>query len=119
MGDAAGGKPPRVFDCAVCKLSVPYSWHGRRPKFGEQLVFVEDVYMTVDPFAQTPMPLCLGGKCVICTRKVCMGCSTFYTKRFCSDCGPLLLSAGVLPPEMAQTVKSLAEAGQAAVPRQA
>lgn len=49
MGDAAGGKPPRVFDCAVCKLSVPYSWHGRRPKFGEQLVFVEDVYMTATP----------------------------------------------------------------------
>ena len=49
MGEAAGGKPPRVFDCAVCNLSVPYSWHGRRPKFGEQLVFVEDVYMTAKP----------------------------------------------------------------------
>jgi hypothetical protein len=39
---------------------VPYGWHGRQSKFGEQLVFVEDVYMTVDPFAQQPMPLCLG-----------------------------------------------------------
>lgn len=60
MEQRAGEKPPRVFECALCKLSVPYGWHGRQSKFGEQLVFVEDVYMTVDPFAQQPMPLCLG-----------------------------------------------------------
>lgn len=49
------------------------------------------------------------GKCVICLRKVCVSCSAFYSKRFCAECGPTLLETGALPPEMAQTVKSLSE----------
>jgi len=65
-----------------------------------------EIRATPSPHDASRATGCGRGKCVICSRKVCMGCSTFYTKRFCSDCGPLLISAGVLPPEMAQVCLS-------------
>ncbi|GAQ85900.1 hypothetical protein KFL_002600080 [Klebsormidium nitens] len=84
MSKASGGK----FRCTQCALEVPFEHFGRRPPFGEGVVFLEDAYTRRDPFSSKATPLFLGGVCKICSKTVCrmQSCSIFYSSRFCVEC---------------------------------
>mmetsp|Transcript_31967 Transcript_31967/g.76410 ORF Transcript_31967/g.76410 Transcript_31967/m.76410 type:complete len:113 (-) Transcript_31967:55-393(-) len=107
---AAGTKAsqkPRIFTCGMCQITIPYVYYGRQPKSAPQVVFLEEAFIAQDPFATEPRPLCLGSKCAICQRPVCVSCSIFYTKRFCGDCG--LQHKESFPPELHSVLGKLKE----------
>lgn len=81
------------FRCAApgCGLSERCHYFGRNPPFvsRKRLVLEEDAFVMRDPFrgdGKNGLPLILGGKCRSCGKVVCVGCSTFYSARFCDDC---------------------------------
>ena len=51
---------------------VMYDYYGMRPPYDPNIVFLEDVFCRRDPFSSRPRPLCVGGRCSICTRSVCV-----------------------------------------------
>jgi len=76
------------FICAACEVEVNYSYHGKRPPYNLNIVFLEEGYFRRDPFSAEPRALFLGSQCAMCGIKVCASptCSLFYTKRFCIPC---------------------------------
>lgn len=77
-----------VFACSFCTLRERYDYKGARPPFAQQLVYSEECYVMKDPFGPPNRGevLVLGGDCDVCKRAVCLGCSVFYARRFCSSC---------------------------------
>lgn len=78
-----------LFQCYLCGMAERYHGHGFSVPFARAIVFNEDAYVMRDPF--TPYAanafLCLGAPCSLCSQLVCLSCSLFYSKRFCSPCG--------------------------------
>jgi hypothetical protein len=80
------------FCCALCGLSEKCHYFGRRPKFVKGLLELkEDSYVLVDPFSPRETRLAnnvllLGGLCAHCGKQVCVDCSVFYARRFCTKC---------------------------------
>ncbi|XP_078076309.1 cysteine-rich DPF motif domain-containing protein 1 isoform X4 [Mustelus asterias] len=82
-------EPKGVFECRLCGLRAPYSYHGQKPPNACSVVLLEECYTMNDPFApQRDRFLILGSHCCLCNNAVCVGqdCSLFYTKRFCIPC---------------------------------
>jgi hypothetical protein len=77
-----------IFTCSFCSLKERYDYKGAKPPFAQQFVYSEKCYIMKDPFGLPNRGeiLVLGANCNICNRVVCMGCSIFYTKRFCLKC---------------------------------
>ena len=77
-----------IFTCNFCSLNEYFDYKGTKPPFARQLLFLEDCYIMKDPFSPLNKgeTLVLGADCSFCKRPVCLGCSIFYTKRFCKDC---------------------------------
>ncbi|EFN87745.1 cysteine-rich DPF motif domain-containing protein 1 [Harpegnathos saltator] len=77
-----------TFACSFCSLKEHYDYKGTRPPFARQLVYLEECYVMKDPFSLPSRGevLVLGGDCSTCGHAVCLGCSIFYTKRFCPKC---------------------------------
>lgn len=77
-----------VFECAICHWSESYHGHGSNISFARAIVFNEDAYVMRDPF--TPWAhnafVFLGAPCSMCQKLICVNCSVFYAKRFCSGC---------------------------------
>ena len=77
-----------LFKCSLCSFSERYHGHGASVPFARGINFSEDAYVMRDPFT-TFAPnafLFLGAPCSLCNLPVCVDCSIFYTKRFCSPC---------------------------------
>jgi hypothetical protein len=60
----------KYFTCARCAITVPYHYHGRKPNFAPQMIFLEDAFVAFDPYAAEPRPLCVGSKCFFCEKLV-------------------------------------------------
>lgn len=77
-----------IFTCSFCYLKERYDYKGMKPPFARQLVYLEECYIMKDPFSlpNRGEVLVLGADCSICKRIVCLGCSIFYTQRFCLKC---------------------------------
>lgn len=77
-----------TFACSFCPLKEHYDYKGSRPPFARQLIYLEECYFMKDPFSlpNRGEVLVLGGDCSMCGHAVCLGCSIFYTKRFCPNC---------------------------------
>lgn len=80
-----------TFTCSFCHLKERYDYKGAKPSFARQLVYLEDCYIMKDPFSlpNKGEVLVLGADCSICKRIVCLGCSIFYTQRFCLKCASI------------------------------
>jgi len=77
-----------IFTCSFCLLKERYDYKGIRPPFARQFVYSEECYIMKDPFSlpNKGEVLVLGADCSVCEHAVCLGCSIFYTRRFCSKC---------------------------------
>lgn len=77
-----------TFTCSFCYLKERYDYKGTKPPFARQLIYLEECYIMKDPFSlpNKGEVLVLGADCNICKRIVCLGCSIFYTQRFCLKC---------------------------------
>lgn len=77
-----------TFTCSFCPLKEHYDYKGARPSFARQLVYSEECYVVKDPFSlpNRGEVLVLGADCSVCKHAVCLGCSIFYTRRFCLKC---------------------------------
>eukprot|EP00123_Amoebidium_parasiticum_P005117 comp16367_c0_seq1/m.14209 comp16367_c0_seq1/g.14209 ORF comp16367_c0_seq1/g.14209 comp16367_c0_seq1/m.14209 type:complete len:133 (-) comp16367_c0_seq1:163-561(-) len=80
--------PRRTFNCHLCGLKARVDYYGRKPFFAaRQVVLYEDAYVMRNPFgAGGEGHLVLGANCTACSRPVCVGCSTYYTRRYCNTC---------------------------------
>ncbi|CAM9667743.1 unnamed protein product [Ascophyllum nodosum] len=86
------------FTCSLCRETFRVDYHGRKPPFCPELVFMEDVFCMMDPFSggvqgeggdgapRRCLPTVLGGTCANCSRSVCARCSLFYAVRMCGQC---------------------------------
>eukprot|EP00079_Xenopus_tropicalis_P021952 XP_012813609.1 PREDICTED: cysteine-rich DPF motif domain-containing protein 1 isoform X3 [Xenopus tropicalis] len=82
-------QPKGLFECELCRLSVPYTYYGQRPPNSQSVVLLEECFVTKDPFTpEKEKFLILGSPCSLCKKSVCVGteCSLFYSKRFCLPC---------------------------------
>ena len=79
--------------CWLCAFPSPY--HRRAGESGgpaggnSAVVFLEDVYLLDEGTYNSGSgvaPLCLGADCSVCKQPVCVGCSAFFTRRFCFGC---------------------------------
>ena len=89
MAAARERAAPRSFECALCGWATLHvDYFGRKPPFNKSIVYLEDCFVIQDPIGDPMRPVCVGSVCVVCERQVCTAgrCSTFYTKRFCSEC---------------------------------
>ncbi|KYQ52540.1 hypothetical protein ALC60_08401 [Trachymyrmex zeteki] len=77
-----------TFTCSFCLLKERYDYKGTRPPFARQFVYSEECYIMKDPFSlpNKGEVLVLGANCSVCEHAVCLGCSIFYKRRFCSKC---------------------------------
>lgn len=77
-----------IFKCSFCNLKERYDYKGAKPPFARQLIYLEECYIMKDPFSlpKRGEVLILGADCSICKHIVCLGCSIFYTQRFCLKC---------------------------------
>ncbi|KAL0132574.1 hypothetical protein PUN28_000378 [Cardiocondyla obscurior] len=77
-----------TFTCSLCLLNEHYDYKGLKPPFARQLIYLEECYIMKDPFSlpNKGEVLVLGANCSVCEQAVCLGCSIFYTKRFCPKC---------------------------------
>lgn len=77
-----------TFKCTYCPLEEHYDFKGGKPPFARQIKFSEDCYIMKDPMSlpNRGEVLVLGADCGLCKKSVCLGCSIFYTKRFCPKC---------------------------------
>lgn len=48
---ASGPSSGRSFTCSLCQEIFRVDYHGRKPPFCPQLVFMEDVFCMKDPFS--------------------------------------------------------------------
>mmetsp|Transcript_19180 Transcript_19180/g.44228 ORF Transcript_19180/g.44228 Transcript_19180/m.44228 type:complete len:81 (-) Transcript_19180:103-345(-) len=78
------------------------------------MVLLEDSFVANDPFTPEARPLCLGGKCAICSACVCVTCSLYYTKRVCGKCAREV--RGAMPVEMHAVIDRLPGGAPAAQP---
>ena len=53
-----------------CAIAVPFHYFGRQPPFAPQMVFLEDAFVSFDPYCAEQRPLCVGSKCFFCDRAV-------------------------------------------------
>ncbi|KAM8973722.1 cysteine-rich DPF motif domain-containing protein 1 [Pelodytes ibericus] len=82
-------QPKGLFECQLCKLSIPYTYFGQKPPNAHSVILLEECYVTKDPFSpEREKFLILGSHCNLCKQVVCAGaeCSLFYSKRFCLPC---------------------------------
>ncbi|XP_053574989.1 cysteine-rich DPF motif domain-containing protein 1 [Bombina bombina] len=96
-------QPKGIFECQLCRLSVPYTYFGQKPPNTHSLVLLEESFIMKDPFSPDKDAfLILGSPCSLCNRVVCVGteCSLFYAKRFCLPC--VLKNKDGFPPEIRQ-----------------
>ncbi|CAM9496605.1 unnamed protein product [Ectocarpus sp. 12 AP-2014] len=93
----AKGTAKSSFTCSLCGESFRVDYHGRKPPFCPQLVFMEDVYCMRDPFSvgggggatgenRKCLPTVVGGTCAVCSKDVCVQCSLLYAVRLCGHC---------------------------------
>ncbi|XP_073423796.1 cysteine-rich DPF motif domain-containing protein 1 isoform X1 [Dendrobates tinctorius] len=95
--------PQGIFECQLCRLSVPYSYFGQKPPNTRSIILLEECYVTRDPFMPDKEKfLILGSPCSLCQRVVCVStdCSLFYSKRFCLPC--VTKNKDAFPPEIQQ-----------------
>ncbi|XP_015591190.1 cysteine-rich DPF motif domain-containing protein 1 [Cephus cinctus] len=80
--------PGGTFKCFFCHLNEHFDYKGSQPPFSKQICYSENCYIMKDPFSlpNRGEVLVLGGDCSVCNKSVCLGCSIFYTKRFCKEC---------------------------------
>ncbi|CAI9609401.1 unnamed protein product [Staurois parvus] len=66
--DLGESHPPKgIFVCHLCGLSVPYTYFGQRPPNAHSVIFLEECYVTVDPFTpEREKVLVLGSICSLC-----------------------------------------------------
>ncbi|XP_063301127.1 cysteine-rich DPF motif domain-containing protein 1 isoform X1 [Pelobates fuscus] len=96
-------QPKGIFECQLCKLSLPYSYFGQKPPHAHSVVLLEESYIAKDPFSPDKEKfLILGSHCYLCKQVVCVGteCSLFYSKRFCLPC--FIKNKGEFPKEIQQ-----------------
>ena len=78
------------FSCKICGLSEKCDYFGRKPPFvRKQLEFQDDFFVMRDPFSpieKKASMMILGTKCSVCSDSVCVECSIFYAKSFCTKC---------------------------------
>ncbi|KAM4676944.1 cysteine-rich DPF motif domain-containing protein 1 [Discoglossus pictus] len=82
-------QPKGIFECHLCKLSIPYTYFGQKPPNTHSVILLEECFVMKDPFTPDKEKfLILGSPCSLCERVVCVGteCSLFYSKRFCLPC---------------------------------
>jgi len=102
-----------AFQCFNCGLSEMCQFKGKDPPFVKKLVeFKEDCFVMVDPFSPRQTKggsnfLVLGGRCSQCDRDVCVGCSIFYTRRFCVKCATFNINE--FPSDVQKRIVKLAE----------
>ncbi|KAG5305758.1 CDPF1 protein, partial [Acromyrmex insinuator] len=96
-----------TFTCSFCLLKERYDYKGTRPPFARQFVYSEECYIMKDPFSlpNKGEVLVLGADCSICEHAVCLGCSIFYTRRFCSKCA--FSNMQHLPPQLHGKIRNL------------
>ena len=95
------------FSCAYCPLEEHYDYKGAKPPFARQIHFSEDSYIMRDPMSlpNRGEVLVLGADCNICKKTVCLACSLFYAKRFCSQCASTCIPN--LPTQLHGKIKTL------------
>ncbi|XP_063991683.1 cysteine-rich DPF motif domain-containing protein 1 [Diachasmimorpha longicaudata] len=98
--------PGGTFRCFLCPLEEHFDYRGSKPPFSRDILYLEECYIMRDPFSPPNKGevLVLGGDCSLCERTVCLGCSIFYTKRFCKECANNNVN---LPIQLQSKVKSL------------
>ncbi|XP_035717353.1 putative transferase CAF17 homolog, mitochondrial [Vespa mandarinia] len=80
-------KTKEIFSCSFCTLQEYFDFKGSKPPFARHITYLEECYVMKDPFDLTAKDvLVIGGDCNICKKAVCLGCSVFFTKRFCQSC---------------------------------
>ncbi|XP_071554889.1 putative transferase CAF17 homolog, mitochondrial [Temnothorax nylanderi] len=96
-----------TFTCSFCPLKEHYDYKGVRPPFARQLVYSEECYVMKDPFSlpNRSQILVLGANCSVCEHAVCLGCSIFYTRRFCPKCASSNMQ--YLPPQLHSKIRNL------------
>ncbi|XP_071645692.1 putative transferase CAF17 homolog, mitochondrial [Temnothorax longispinosus] len=96
-----------TFTCSFCPLKEHYDYKGVRPPFARQLVYSEECYVMKDPFSlpNRGQILVLGANCSVCEHAVCLGCSIFYTRRFCPKCASSNMQ--YLPPQLHSRIRNL------------
>ncbi|KYN36826.1 hypothetical protein ALC56_08617 [Trachymyrmex septentrionalis] len=96
-----------TFTCSFCLLKERYDYKGTRPPFARQFVYSEECYIMKDPFSlpNKGEVLVLGADCSMCEHAVCLGCSIFYTRRFCSKCA--FSNMQHLPPQLHGKIRNL------------
>lgn len=96
-----------TFTCSFCPLKEHYDYKGAKPPFARQLVYSEECYIIKDPFSlpNRGEVLVLGADCGMCKQAVCLGCSIFYTKRFCPKCA--FSNMQYLPSQLHGKIKNL------------
>mmetsp|Transcript_6021 Transcript_6021/g.26620 ORF Transcript_6021/g.26620 Transcript_6021/m.26620 type:complete len:113 (-) Transcript_6021:40-378(-) len=106
-GRDAGPSKMETFECSLCGIEVSFDYKGRTPPYEKSIVFLEDGYFRLDPFADRRRPLFIGADCDLCSRPVCgqPTCSLFYTRRFCAHCAKKHESE--FPPEMKRDLSKL------------
>lgn len=77
-----------IFKCCFCLLTEKYNYKGSKPPFARDISYKEECYIMKDPFClpNRGEVLIIGGDCSVCNKSVCLGCSIFYSKRFCQEC---------------------------------
>lgn len=96
-----------VFRCTYCSLQERYDFKGSKPPFARQIVYSEECYVMRDPFSlpNKGEVLILGSDCSICEKSVCLGCSIYFGKRFCSKCA--VTNMNILPVQLHPKIKNL------------
>ncbi|KAL6256033.1 hypothetical protein P5V15_013268 [Pogonomyrmex californicus] len=98
-----------TFSCSLCSLKEHYDYKGAKPPFARQLIYSEECYVMKDPFSlpNRGEVLTLGADCSMCKRAVCLGCSIFYTRRFCSKCASS--NVQYFPPQLHDKIRNLSK----------
>lgn len=96
-----------VFTCSYCSLQERFDFKGAKPPFARQITYSEECYVMKDPFSlpNKGEVLVLGGDCNFCNKPVCLGCSIYFGKRFCSKCASSNINH--LPSQLHAKVKNL------------
>ncbi|XP_017757410.1 PREDICTED: cysteine-rich DPF motif domain-containing protein 1 [Eufriesea mexicana] len=96
-----------IFKCCCCSLEERFDFKGLKPPFARQLTYLEECYIMKDPFSlpNKGEVLVLGADCNFCKKPVCLGCSIYFGKRFCSRCASTNIQN--LPSQLHSKIKSL------------
>ncbi|KZC06256.1 UPF0595 protein C22orf40 like protein [Dufourea novaeangliae] len=111
-GSTSTGHEPKestsgVFTCSYCSLQERFDFKGVKPPFARQITYLEECYVMKDPFSipNKGEVLVLGADCSVCNKPVCLGCSIYFGKRFCSKCASNNIH--YLPSQLHTKVKNL------------